>query len=244
MPDGLGERAPHARGGGELVLRPVAAEDLPDLEQRHVGEAAVGVPLRAAIRPGSRLGRMSERSAAIGLASASSALPPPNSSACGLAMNDQVTASTMPRAASARLALRVRICTAVRIGLRALRAAVERRRRHAVDADDAHHLFDDVGLAVHVRPPRRHRDLHGLVLPGDQEAEPVEHAAHLRERHVEAAEALQLRRAGNRSTSSGTCGSPATVISDGVPPQRSSTICVASSSPGTRKAGSTPRSKR
>ena len=36
---------------------------------------------------------MSERSAAIGLASASSVLPPPNSSAAGFAMNDQVTAS-------------------------------------------------------------------------------------------------------------------------------------------------------
>ena len=48
---------------------------------------------------------MSDKSAAIGLASASSAWPPPNSSACGLEMNDHVTASTMPRAANARLAL-------------------------------------------------------------------------------------------------------------------------------------------
>ncbi len=30
----------------DLILRPVAAEDLPDLEQRDVGEAAVGVALR------------------------------------------------------------------------------------------------------------------------------------------------------------------------------------------------------
>ncbi len=63
---------------------------------------------------------MSERSAAIGLASASSALPPPNSSACGFETNDQVTASTMPRVASARLALRVRSCIGVRTGLRAV----------------------------------------------------------------------------------------------------------------------------
>ena len=61
---------------------------------------------------------MSDSSAAIGLASASSGWPPPNSSACGLEMNDQVTASTRPRAASARLALRVRTCAGVSTGLR------------------------------------------------------------------------------------------------------------------------------
>jgi hypothetical protein len=42
----LGEPAPHARRGGELILRRVAFEDLPDLEQRCVGKAAVGVALR------------------------------------------------------------------------------------------------------------------------------------------------------------------------------------------------------
>ena len=61
---------------------------------------------------------MSDKSAAIGLASASSGLPPPNNSACGFAMNDQVTASTRPRAASARLALRVRNWIGVSTGLR------------------------------------------------------------------------------------------------------------------------------
>ena len=96
---------------------------------------------------------MSDNSAAIGLASASAALPPPNSSACGLEMNDQVTASTSPRAASARLALRVRTCNAVSTGLRGVRAAAERRRGDAVDADDAHDLLDHVGLAFDVGPP-------------------------------------------------------------------------------------------
>ena len=61
---------------------------------------------------------MSERSAAIGLASASSGLPPPNNSAWALEMNDQVTASTRLRAASARLALRVRNWIGVSTGLR------------------------------------------------------------------------------------------------------------------------------
>ena len=45
-------------------------------------------------------------------------------------------------------------------------------------------------------------------------------------------------------TRAGVCGSPATVTADGSPPHRSSTICVASSRPGTIKFGSTPRSNR
>ena len=138
MPLGLGERAAHAGGGGELILRLVALEDLPDLEQRHVGDsrgrhcAAPPSP-----GPGMRLGRMSDSSAAIGLASASSGLPPPNSSASRFDTNDQVTASTMPRAASARLALRVRFWIGVSTGLRASSPrgngveARDRRRRCA-----------------------------------------------------------------------------------------------------------------
>ncbi len=63
---------------------------------------------------------MSERSAAMGFASASAGSPPPKSSACFFEMNDQVTASTNPLAASARLAARVRLCKAVSTGRRAL----------------------------------------------------------------------------------------------------------------------------
>ena len=96
---------------------------------------------------------MSDSSAAIGLASASSGLPPPNNSACALEMNDQVTASTRLRAASARLALRVRTWIGVSTGLRGASPRANGVERHAVDADDAHHLLDDVGLALHVRPP-------------------------------------------------------------------------------------------
>ena len=51
---------------------------------------------------GMRLGRMSERSDAMGLFSPSSALPTPNNFALSFAMNDQVTDSTIPRAAGAR----------------------------------------------------------------------------------------------------------------------------------------------
>ena len=61
---------------------------------------------------------MSERSAAIGLARASSGLPPPNNSACARETNDQVTASIRLRTASARLALRVRAWIGVSTGLR------------------------------------------------------------------------------------------------------------------------------
>ena len=186
---------------------------------------------------------MSDRSAAIGLASASSGLPPPNSSACGLAMNDQVTASTRPRAPSARLALRVRSCSGVSTGLRGAGAAIERRRRHAVDADDAQHLLDDVGLAVHVGPPRRHRDLHALGRAADEETQAAEHAPHLGQRHLDAGEP-PTSSSGKSMMRSGDSALPATTISDGVPPHRSSTIRVASSRPGSMKAGSTPRSKR
>ena len=71
-------------------------------------------------------------------------------------------------------------------------AAVERRRRDAIDADDAHDLLDDVGLALDVGPPRRRRDLHALVLAGDEEAELGQHAAHLDQIEIEAGEALQF----------------------------------------------------
>ena len=39
-------------------------------------------------------------------------------------------------------------------------ATAERRRRNAIDADDAYDLLDDVGLALDVGPPRRRGDLH------------------------------------------------------------------------------------
>ena len=59
---------------------------------------------------------MSERSAAIGLASASDGEPPPNSSAAALETNDQVTASRSESEASVRLASRVRFCMSVSTG--------------------------------------------------------------------------------------------------------------------------------
>ena len=57
---------------------------------------------------------MSDRSAAIGLASDSDARPPPKASAWRFDTKDHVTASIMPRAARVRLARRVRFCRTVR----------------------------------------------------------------------------------------------------------------------------------
>src|SRR5262249_24050022 len=71
-------------------------------------------------------------------------------------------------------------------------AALERRRRHAVDPDDADDLLDDVGLAVPVRAPRRRRDLHLLALARDPKAQPLQYAAELRERNLDAGEAPEL----------------------------------------------------
>ena len=114
----------------------------------------------AATRPGSRLGRMSDRSDAIGLASASSACPPPNSSACRL--GDERPGHRLDHAARGERALGAAGAQLHRREDRLARrvAALERRHRHLVDADDAHDLLDDVGLALHVGAPRRHRDLH------------------------------------------------------------------------------------
>ena len=159
---------------------------------------------------------MSERSAAIGFASASAGAPPPNNSACGLEMNDQVTASTRPRVASARLALRRRSLRGGENGLARRVAAREFGRGHAIDAGDAHDFLDDIGLAFDIRPPRRHRDLH--------------HSCRCRRRRSRAFRGCasspatagrdRTRRftssTGNSISLSGDFASPATMISDAV----------------------------
>jgi hypothetical protein len=45
------QRATHAAGRGELILGALTAEDLTDLEQRHVGHAAIGVLLGGGKQP-------------------------------------------------------------------------------------------------------------------------------------------------------------------------------------------------
>ena len=101
---------------------------------------------------------MSESSAAIGLASASRGAPPPKCSASSLLMKDQVTASTMPRAASARRASDTRFCARVSTGFSTVASlAREGRRGHAVEPFDARDLLDEIGLAFDVGAPGRRR---------------------------------------------------------------------------------------
>ena len=135
---------------------------------------------------------MSDRSEAMGLASASSLLPPPNNSACGLEMNDQVTASTMPRAASARLARRVRSWIGLRIGLRG-----SSPRSNGVIGTLSTPMMRTISSTISALPctsdtPGGHRDLHHRAAAGHHEAEMAEDAPHLRQRHVDAGEALHL----------------------------------------------------
>ena len=71
----------------------------------------------ASIRLGRIEGRIVSSVASIEFSSRRSAAPPPNRSACLKGRNDQVTASFMPRAASARRACGTRRCSGVRTGL-------------------------------------------------------------------------------------------------------------------------------
>ena len=96
---------------------------------------------------------MSESSAAIGLASASSGLPPPNSSAGALAMKrprhrlDQIARrQRTPGLAGAHLDRRQ-----YRLARRI--AALEWRRWYPIDAENAHHLFHNIGFGADVGAP-------------------------------------------------------------------------------------------
>ena len=177
---GLRQRAPDAGGGGELVGRRVAAEYLTDLEQADVGKAPVGVSLRRGNEAGNearphvgqfrrdRIGQYKFRLAA--------------AEQLGLLMRDERPGDRFDQIARRQRPLGLARARLDRREHRLARrlAAIERRQRHTIDADDAHHFLDHVGLALHVRPPRRHRDFNPLALAGDKEAEPFEHAAHLR----------------------------------------------------------------
>ena len=156
---------------------------------------------------------MSERSAAIGLASASSGLPPPNSSACGFEMNDQVTASTMPRAASARLALRVRIWIGVSTGLRGASP-----RSNGVDGTRSTPTMRTTSSTMSAlpstsRPPGRHRDLHASRPARRRRSRAGRARVAPRPGRRRGRRAAATRRAENRSTRSGASALPATVIS-------------------------------
>ena len=186
---------------------------------------------------------MSESSAAIGLASASAALPPPNNSASRLETNDQVTASSRPRAASARLALRVRFWIGVSTGLRACSP-----RGNGVDGTWSTPTMRTSSSTMSALPctSGRHDGTATLTRSPWPAAKKPSFSS---TRRISGSDSLMPASRGNSlsgksMTVSFGVGSPATTISDGSPPQRSSTICVASSRPGSMKFGSTPRSKR
>ena len=114
---------------------------------------------------------MSERSAAIGLASASSGLPPPNNSACGFEMNDQVTASRRPSAASARLARRVRFCSSVSTGF----GTPPSRRGSGVVGTRSSPAMRTICSTMSALPSMSGRQFGTIALPSfDLEAEPRE----------------------------------------------------------------------
>ena len=110
---------PNGAGPLSRARRPAATVPGPWACRRHIaGRPRRGprrrMPRSALRRPrparlGRIEGRMTSRSARIGLARAKAGLPPPNRAACRRArMKDQVTASMSPRAASAALDRRAR----------------------------------------------------------------------------------------------------------------------------------------
>jgi hypothetical protein len=61
-----GGAAADGGGGNQLILWPSPVK-ISDLEEGKIGIAAIGISLQGGARPGGRLGRMSDRSAAMGL---------------------------------------------------------------------------------------------------------------------------------------------------------------------------------
>ncbi len=147
------QSAADAGRGGELILRPVAAENLPDFEQADIGKAAIGVAARRSdqarneARP--HVGklhrdRIGERQ--FGLTAAEQ---------FGLRLGDERPRHRFDQIARGERALGLAGAHLDRGEHRLSRlvAARKRRQRHLIDADDAHHFLDDIGLALDVRPP-------------------------------------------------------------------------------------------
>ena len=243
MPLALARRAPHAGRGGDLVLGLVAGEDLADLEQRHIGKAAIGVLLRRRHQAGDEARPHVREIGRDRIGERELRPPPPNNWACALAMNDHVTASVRPRAASARLALRVRTWAVVSTGLRGASP-----RSSGADGTRSTPMIRTTSSTISAVPSMsgRHDGTATFTRspwPATKKPRcPSTRRTSVRGTSRPVRRLISLR--GKSMTRSSACGLPETVTSDGVPPTRSSTIWVASSRPGTMKAGSTPRSKR
>ena len=158
-------------------------------------------------------------------------------------MNDQVTASTMPRAASARLARRVRFCIAVSTGLRA-----SSPRSNGVIGTLSTPTMRTISSTMSALPCTSVRQ-EGIATFTTGPLPATMKPRWPRMRRISASgTSIPARRltslSGKSMMRSSPKALPTTTFSDGVPPQSSMTSFVASSSPGTMKAGSTPRSNR
>ena len=158
-------------------------------------------------------------------------------------MNDHVTASTMPRAASARLARRVRSWIGVedRLARRSPRSngvigTLSTPKMRTIsstmsalpctsDRHDGTATFTTGPLPATMKP----RWLRMSFISGNGTSMPARRLTSV---------------SGKSITRSSPKALPTTTFSEGTPPQISITSRVAISSPGTMKAGSTPRSKR
>ena len=184
--------AANARGRHALVLRAIAQKGLADLEQRHIPGAAVGVALGGGDERGKQarahvgeIGGDRIRERKLGL---------PAAEAFGLLAADEGPGHGLHQSAGRKRPARdagaalhgAEFCRSKRLGLR------QRRRRHLVEADDAHDLLDEVGLALDVGAPARHGDLEVLAMAGGPEAEQRQRRLHFRGRHGEAGEALHF----------------------------------------------------
>ncbi len=182
----------HAGCCDELVLRSITPEHLSDFEQCDIGVAAIGVGLRGSdearqqARPhvgqigGNRVG---EREC--GLSAAEQ---------FGMRLRNERPRHGFHHAACGQRALGAAGAVLHRgqHRLAGIVAALERRHRHLVDADDAHDFLDDVGLAVHVGAPGGDGDLHHRSAAGDHEAEMGQDAARFDQRHVDSRQPFDL----------------------------------------------------
>ena len=186
---------------------------------------------------------MSLRSAAIALASLSSGLPPPKRVAASAEMNDQVTASSRPRAASARFTSRRRFCIVVSmrgatpvsrgsgssgtLSTPSMRITSSTRSAFCVTSgrNDGTVTVSTGALRETPNPSR----VSSSAIRAGARARPVSRRTSL---------------TGNSITVPAASTWPATTISCGVPPHISRISRVASSRPGTWLSGSTVRSKR
>ncbi len=199
----------------------------------------------AAIRPASRLGRIWLISAEMGLASFSAgvALPPPKRSASRAEMKDQLTASTMPLAASARRAVRSRRWRAERTGF-----ATAWRRGRATDFTSESPCTRTTSSTRSASPSTSGRhdgtETESFAPASDTPKPSAERIVTASDFGSESPVSFSIR-AGSNSIPFFVSGTlPATTTLDGSPPHMPMIIFVASSRPGRTNSGSTPRSKR